>query len=141
MKSEGKPTRSREGAQLRLAGVPERGDSFRTILVPIVTGDECEKAFMISCLKGSGEIVALNVIDPNMKGSELEASLKKTREAMDHMRDFFHGMRVSFRAVEEWGDLAEKVRSLAQRFGVDAVVMPKKAEKWAPDFGVKTEFV
>ncbi len=141
MKSEGKPTQSREGAQLRLAGVPERGDSFRTILVPIVTGDECEKAFMIQCLRGSGEVIALTVIDPNTKGHELEESLKQTRAAMDKMRDFFRGMRVDFRAMEEWGDLAEKVRALAQRAGVDAVVMPKKAEKWAPDFGVKTEFV
>jgi hypothetical protein len=94
----------------------------RWILIPIITGKEDHKNFMMSCAADTNRVVLVSIIEDSMPGSELEEYIKQKEDILDYMEDFFRKLGVAVKTYLEWGSW-DKVKVIAEKEQVDEILV------------------
>jgi len=94
----------------------------RWVLIPILTGKEDDKTFMMSCAVNTNRIVLVSIVDDKLPASSLEKFVKERDDIIDFMHAFFRKLGISVKTYAEWGTW-DKIELIAKKEQVDEVLV------------------
>lgn len=95
-------------------------------MIPILYGNENNKAFLLEAVKGCRRVILVHVFDSGkveLAAGEIGDEMKIAEELMDEMEDTLRRVGKMVKRYSEWGPMREKLRNIAKRENVDEIVI------------------
>ena len=115
------------------AGKCFEGGKMR-VLIPILSEQENNEAFLEQALKGAKEAIVLLVVDTNTNTQEefgfTTAHIQKGRAVIESVKEIIGRKRKKSEEIIEWGDPKSKILNLALLRKVDKVIMKSQENNY-----------
>ena len=94
----------------------------RWVLIPLLTGKEDDKKFMMSCAVNTNRVVLVSIVDDTLPASDLEEFVAEREDILGYMSEFFRKIGIAVKTYAEWGDWG-KVKLIAEKEQVDEILV------------------
>lgn len=100
------------------------------VLIPVLTGKENDKSFLLAAAGQSSLAVVVYLIDQasGMTGNEMSRELEEKEALLDEIDETLHGYGKRVKIYNEWGKWKEKIPVIAKREEVDELVVMKRGK-------------
>ena len=106
------------------------------ILIPILYGNENNKAFLLEAAKNCRRVVLVHIFDSSkvdIPAGEIGGEMRLVEELMDEIEDILRRVGKIVRRYNEWGPLREKLKIIAKREKVEEIVIFDQGEQTFQD--------
>ena len=100
------------------------------VLIPVVTGKEDNKAFLLAAVGSSELAVIVYLIDQSsgLTANEITDELQQKELLLERIDENLHGYGKRVKIYNEWGKWKEKIPVIAKREEVDEIVVMKRGK-------------
>ncbi len=100
------------------------------VLIPVLTGREGEKRFLLEAAGGAGLVVVAYLIDQTsgLTANEMTQELQEKERLLEKIEGALHSLGKRVKVYNEWGSWGEKLPIIAKREGAGEIVVRKSAK-------------
>ena len=101
------------------------------VLIPVLTGRESEKRFLLEAAGGAGLAVVVYLIDQSsgLTASEMSQELEEKEKKLEEIEGVLHSLGKRVKVYNEWGSWEEKLPVIAKREDVGEIAVKKAGKK------------
>ncbi len=113
----------------------------KVVLIPVLTGKENNKKFLLEAVGSAKKVVVVYLIDQStgMTASEITKELQEKEVLLNQIDELIHSIGKKVKVYNEWGNLTEKISVISQRENVKEIVVQKRSKLAQKEIGLIKE--